>query len=257
MIYSTKQSNFKYGGKFLVNQIRVLLNHLMSAKEIRDNHASLSAKSGWVQATGLDGIELHQRINELVSITINLHSHLKLENEIDDGISDSDKDWILEVLKGLSLEGNFSNNIDGIHKYTLKIIQSNIKNWNHGYTIQSSLDHEKIFELISKLQSEKDDILQNKNISRDLKRVLISEIDRLMYCLKNFEILGNEFAKEAITTFYSHAFFNKDIENYYQSSPSFKDVIDQLSAAITIGTFTTPAIGTVLDLAQKALSHVS
>lgn len=244
-------------GYTFVNQIRVLLNQLISAKKIRDEQTNLSAKSGWNQATGLDSIDLYQRMNELTAITLKLHNQLKLENELDGENLDSNNDWTQEVLKGLSLEGNFSTNIDGIHKYTLKIIQSNIQNWNHGYKVQSSLDEEKISELINKLKSEKDTIFSNNEISRDLKRVLIREIDKLIYCLENFNILGEEFAKEAITDFYSHAFFNKDIETYYQKSPTFKDVIDQLSAAITIGTFTTPAISAFLEVTQKTISHIS
>lgn len=241
-----------------MNQIQVLLNHLLEAKSYRDQVSNITAHTGWTKVTGLnDMIHLHQRMNQLIGITLNLHTQLTIENELDGVNHASQHEWIKEIFKGLSLEGNFSTNIDAIHKYTLDIIRSNVRNWNHGYTVHSSLDEEKILELIEKLQRERILILENKKLSHDLKRVLISEIDKLIYCLENYNSLGEEFTKEAITDFYSEAFFNKDIKEYYQKTPGFKEAIDQVSAAITIGTFSAPIFTNLIEMAQNTIQNLS
>jgi len=239
-----------------VNQIQVLLNHLIHIKNYRDESSNISAMTAWRMVTGIeDNIVLHARMNELVRIALKLYSHLMIENEIDG--SDADEDWIHEVLQGLSLQGNLHANIDSIHKHTLTIIKSNVRNWNHGYTVHSSLDEDKIIELISKLQDERELIFENNKLSHDLKRVLITEIDKLIYCLENYQTLGEEFTKEVITDFYSEAFFNKDIQEYYKKNQSFKEIIDQISTAITISTFTTPVFANLIESTKNAIQNLS
>lgn len=239
-----------------MNQIQVLLNHLIQIKNYRDESSNISAMTAWRMVTGIeDNIVLHARMNELVRIALKLYSHLMIENEIDG--SDADEDWIHEVLQGLSLQGNLHTNIDSIHKHTLTIIKSNVRNWNHGYTVHSSLDEDKIIELISKLQDERELIFENNKLSHDLKRVLITEIDKLIYCLENYQTLGEEFTKEVITDFYSEAFFNKDIQEYYKKNQSFKEIIDQISTAITISTFTTPVFANLIESTKNAIQNLS
>ena len=239
-----------------MNQIQVLLNHLIHIKNYRDESSNISAMTAWRMVTGIeDNIVLHARMNELVRIALKLYSHLMIENEIDG--SDADEDWIHEVLQGLSLQGNLHANIDSIHKHTLTIIKSNVRNWNHGYTVHSSLDEDKIIELISKLQDERELIFESNKLSHDLKRVLITEIDKLIYCLENYQTLGEEFTKEVITDFYSEAFFNKDIQEYYKKNQSFKEIIDQISTAITISTFTTPVFANLIESTKNAIQNLS
>ncbi len=242
-----------------VNQLQVLLNHLSDAKLYRDqiSVSNISAYSGWSEITGLTNrILLCERMNQLVGITLTLHKQIIVESELNNDMHKPDEDWVDEILKGLSIDGVFATNIDRIHKHTLAIVRSNIRNWNHGYTIRSTLDSNKILALLNQLKEERDKILSDTEISFDLKRVLIIEIDKLILCLKNYEVLGEEYTKEAITDFYSEAFFNKDIKEYYQKTPTFKEAIDQMCAAITLGTFTSPVFSSLLDVAQSTVQSL-
>lgn len=240
-----------------VNQLQVLLNHLLEAKSYRDQISNISAYTGWSEITGLDSrILLCERMNQLISITLSLHKQILIESELNNDMYKPDEDWVNEILKGLSIDGVFATNIDGIHKHTLSIVRSNIRNWNHGYTVRSTLDSHKILALLNQLEEERNNILNDTEISFDLRRVLIIEIDKLVFCLKNYEVLGEEYTKEAITDFYSEAFFNKDIKEYYQKTPTFKDAIDQVCAAITIGTFTSPVFSNLLEAAQNTVQSI-
>jgi len=239
-----------------VNQVKVLLNHLISIKDFRDESKNISAQAAWGEVTEIDDIILlHTRMNELEGIALKLHSQLMVENEIEG--NDPDEDWIREILQGLSLKGDLHTNIDSIHKHTYNLLKAQVRNWNHGYSVHSTLDVNKINELLSKLRDERESIFEDKTLSNDLKRVLILEIDKLIYCLENYQTLGEEFTKEAITDFYSEAFFNKDIKEYYQKTPTFKDAIDQVCAAITIGTFTSPVFSNLLEAAQNTVQSLT
>ena len=72
-----------------------------------------------------------------------------------------------------------------------------------------------------------------------------------------FSIMGEEFLKEAVTDFYSEAFFNKDVQQFYRDRPSFKDVIDAISACITIGPFAAQTGILLLGLASDVVTKIS
>lgn len=239
-----------------MNQIEVLLTHLNNAKEYRKTTPSnVPAKTGWEKVTGIKGyIPLLNRMNELTNIALKLDNDFKLENEID-GV-DHDSNWVSEVINGLGLHGNFVSNIDQIHGHTLTILRKSVRSWNQGYTVQSKLDEAKINELLTKLLDERKLILLDDNLTYDLRKILIKEIDKLLYSLKNISILGEEFLKEAVTDFYSEAFFNKDVQQFYQDRPSFKDVVDAISAGITIGPFTAQAGTLLLGVATEVISKI-
>ncbi|MCX0334773.1 hypothetical protein [Acinetobacter radioresistens] len=238
-----------------MNQVQVLLNHLTLIKDFRDKSRNITASAAWAEVTEIgDVILLHARMNELESIALKLYSQLIVENEIYG--NDPNEDWIREILQGLSLKGDLHTNIDSIHKHTYTLLKSHVRNWNHGYTVHSTLDDNKINQLLSKLKDERESIFVDKTISNDLKRVLIIEIDKLIYSLENYQTLGEDLTKEAITKFYSEAIFNKDIQKYYHKSSNFKEVIDQVCAAITLGTFTSPVFSSLLDVAQSTVQSL-
>lgn len=241
-----------------MNQIQVLLNHLNEAKEYRKSISSninIPAQKGWEKITGLKTtIPLLNRMNELTSIALRLDSDFRLENEIDG--EDHDSNWVSEVINGLSLHGNFTTNIDQIHNHTITILRRSVRNWNHGYTVQSKLDEEKIEEFLKKLKEERKIIILDDDLTYDLKKILLKEIDKLIYSLENFSILGEDFLKDAVTDFYSEAFFNKDVQQFYQDRPSFKDVVDAISAGITIGPFAAQAGTLLLGVATEVISKI-
>lgn len=243
-----------------MNQLQVLLDHLNSAKNFRNTApANLGASQAWRDITGESSqLLLFSKMNNLTNIALKLHRNFILESEIEgESIDEDSHDWIYEVIRSLSLSGNFCANTDQLHKHTLTIIKTNIRNWNHGYTIQSKLDQKKITELLDNLSNERVKILIDEELSYDLKRILLSQIDKLMYSLESFEVMGEEFLKEAVNDFYSEAFFNKDVQNYYKTTPSFKDVIDAVSASVTIAGATAPAVSFILGMANEAISKIA
>lgn len=202
---------------------------------------------------GVKGILVDERINELTNITLKLYKQCYAEAELVGEVDDFDATWILEILTALSLQGNFVENVSEIHIHTYSILRTSIRNWNHGYSIQSTLDQEKIEELTDKLKEERTKILFDDCLSFDLKRILLIEIDRLINSLENFGLLGEENVKNIVTDFYASAFFNKDIQNYYQNNSSFKEVINDLSATITIGSFAAPNFVSLVDSITNSL----
>lgn len=242
-----------------MNQIQVLLTHLSDAKTYRGTltNTNIAAKSGWERITGIKSpIPLLNRMNELSTIALSLHKNHMLDNEIDK-ISD-ESGWIHEVINALSLHGNFTSNMDQLHSHTLTIIRTSMRGWNEGYKIQSSLDQEKINELAAKLRVERNSILSDGNLTTELKKLLLKEIDKIIYSLTNYSILGEEVVKNAVTDFYSEAFFNKDIQKYYNSEKtSLKEIIEALSASITIGTFTSPLGPLLLGMATEAITKIT
>lgn len=239
-----------------MNEIEVLLTQLNNAKAYRlTSPGNISAQTAWEKVTGIKNyILLLKRINYLTSIALRLDDDFKLENEIDG--DDHESDWLREIINGLSLHGNFSANIDQIHSHTFTIIRKSVRTWNQGYKVQSNLDEEKIDDLLLKLKAERNEILCDEELTYDLKKILLKEIDKLIFSLENFSILGEEFLKDSITEFYSEAFFNKDIQQFYQTRTSFKDIIDAVSASITIGTFTAPAGALLLGVANEVITKI-
>ncbi|ENV73553.1 hypothetical protein F946_01065 [Acinetobacter johnsonii ANC 3681] len=240
-----------------MNQIDVLLTNLNIAKEYRlTSPGNISAQAGWAKVTGIkENIPLLRRMNELTNIALKLDADFKLENEIDG--EEHESDWVSEVISGLSLYGSFVSNIDQIHNHTFTIIRKSVRNWNHGYTVQSKLDEAKIKEFLSTLIEERNSILFDDTLTYELKKILLKEIDKLIYSLENFSIMGEEFLKEAVTDFYSEAFFNKDVQQFYRDRPSFKDVIDAISACITIGPFAAQTGILLLGLASDVVTKIS
>jgi len=242
-----------------MNQIQVLLTHLNDAKTYRATLTSpnIPAQSGWQRITGIKSpIPLLNRMNELSTIALNLHKSHMLDNEIDK-ISD-DSGWIHEVINALSLHGNFGSNMDQLHNHTLTIIRTSMRSWNEGYKIQSTLDQEKINELVAKLGDERNSILSDENLTTELKKLLLKEIDKIIYSLTNYSILGEEFVKNAVTDFYSEAFFNKDIQKYYNSEKtSLKEIIEAISTSITIGTFIAPMGPLLLGMATEVITKIT
>lgn len=242
-----------------MNQIQVLLTHLSDAKTYRGTltSANIPAKSGWEKITGIkSAIPLLNRMNELTTIALSLHNSHMLDNEIDK--INEDSGWIHEVINSLSLNGNFIVNMDQLHNHTLTIIRTSARNWNEGYKVQSSLDDDKINELIGKLRDERNSILSDKNLTPSLKKILLKEIDKIIYSLKNYSILGEEFVKNAVTNFYSEAFFNKDVQKYYnKEGTSLKEVIEAVSASITIGTYAVPTATLLLGMAAEVITKIA
>lgn len=242
-----------------MNQIQVLLTHLNDAKTYRGSltSANIAAKSGWEKVTGIkSAIPLLNRMRELTTIALELHNSHMLDNEIDK--IDEDSGWIYEVINSLSLNGNFTANMDQLHNHTLTIIRTSARNWNDSYKVQSSLDEDKVNELIAKLRDERESILLDRNLTISLKKILLKEIDKILYSLKNYFILGEEFIKNAVTSFYSEAFFNKDVQQYYnKQGTSLKEVIEAVSASITIGTYAAPTATLLLGMAAEAITKIT
>jgi hypothetical protein len=238
-----------------MNQISVLYNHLKKARNYAINTAGMKANEAWKRVAEKDNfIELSKVINELENITLNLYYTLKVEHEVEYGLEiPYENTWVPEVLKVLSLENTIGHNFSTFHGHTLDIIHAHIRNWNHGYSVRSKLDEQKITELVEKFSAIRNEIFLDINISEDLKRVLIVEIDKILYALNNYGAMGEELVKNAVNSFYSNAFFNQDITSYYQTHPSFKEAIDALSASITIATFSTPLIDMMVNTTTKFL----
>lgn len=242
-----------------MNQIQVLLSHLSNAKIYRDSLTSVNigAKSGWENAIGIKSdIQLLNRMNELTTIALSLHRSHMLDNEIER--IDDDSGWIQEVINALSLNGNFATNIDQLHNHTLTILRTSARHWNDGYKVKSSLDEAKINELIAKLRDERNSILSDESLTTALKKILLKEIDKLLYSLNNYSVLGEEFVKDAVTDFYKEAFFNQDVQNYYnKEGTSLKEIIEAVSASITIGTYVAPMATLLLGITAQVITKIA
>lgn len=239
-----------------MNQIKVLYNYLSLGLNLARNTPGLQSASGWKQILKIKSdLELQKMIVQLKSTTLELNDSLISEYLIEHGDLEGFKnEWILAVLDTLDLKGSMAQNFNKFDDNTLAIVYAHIKGWNHGYSVKSKMDEEKVLDLISKLEAEKLNILDDEFITDDLKRVLIIQIEKLIFALRNFETLGNDQVKAAVTEFYAEAFFNNDVTEYYKGHPSFKEVIDAISASITIATFATPLIQSAF---VKAISLVS
>lgn len=241
-----------------MNQIKALYDYLNLGLNLARNTPGVQSSSGWKQILRIDSdsdLELEKMMLQLKSTTLELYDSLKTEYLIDHGnLVGFRNDWIFTVLKTLDLQGSLGQNFNNFNDNTLALVYAHIKGWNHGYSVKSKMDEEKVLELISKLENEKQKILDDQTITDDLKRVLIIQIEKLIFALRNFETLGNDQVKSAVTEFYANAFFNNDVTEYYKGHPSFKEVIDAISASITIATFSTPLIQSAF---VKAISLVS
>lgn len=240
-----------------MNKLNVLHSYLKKAVEHRDllksRGQTSDALKGWHVITGIESkIDLYQRLNELQNIAFDLNNKMKIRASLD---GDDDDDWLYEIVVSLSPYGIFEKNLDNLHKHTLTIVKSNIRNWDGGYTIHSTLDEEKIKDFIENLQAEKQMIIDDLGISYNLKSILLEQIEKLIYSLQNFSVFGEEYVKDAATSFYTEAFFNKDIQEYYKGSPNLKETVEGICASINIANFVTPIVGFFIESATKVIGQ--
>jgi len=240
-----------------MNQIALLHKYLKKAHSLSLEHPQMPAEQGWFEILPCFSIfELHQHLTEYKNIALKLHHYLEVEHNLSDDTDkgDFDEDWIVGVLNALSSQGSMVSIFSSFEKASLKTLSAHARSWNHGYVVKSSLDEDAILSLIEKLRIERDIITNDTNLSFDFKRVILIEIDNLINALVNFDTLGEEKIKEAVTVFCANAYKNEDIGNYVKNNLNFRQLISDIDSTITIASFMAPAIPMLMGVVNAIAS---
>ncbi|MFC6052342.1 hypothetical protein A6M14_12250 [Acinetobacter sp. Ac_877] len=218
-----------------MNQILYLFNELKEVKLLSTQlgeHAS--ASTGWKKYLNTNNhLIVRQHLNILESISLTLFESLKIEAEINDH-EIYDSTWIEQVLEALHFNGVFKRNLSQISNQTLEYLRMTARTWQHGFEVKSSLDEEKVSHLITALEEQRAEIIRDNKISLDLKRILVIELDKLIWALKKYSQVG-DIIQGALKNIYAEILLNPEVQNEFFKRSKLKNTVSEISSYLTIG----------------------
>lgn len=217
-----------------MNQVLYLVEELREVKQLSIQTGNVESMKGWKKHLGnSNDLVVRQHVNVLENISLSLFESLKIEAEIN-GHEIYDQTWIQETLRALSLQGMFPSNLSLISNQTLEYLRMTARTWQHGFEVKSSLDEEKVSHLVTLLEEQRSEIIKDEKLSFDLKRILVIELDKLIWALKKYSQVG-DVLQRALKDFYGEVLLNPEVQNTFFNRSKLKDLVSQLSSYVTIG----------------------
>ncbi|BAP35423.1 hypothetical protein [Acinetobacter guillouiae] len=218
-----------------MNQVFYLVEELRKVKQLSEQLGGVESIVGWKKhLDSNNNLVVRQHVNVLENISLSLYESLRVEAEIN-GHEIYDQTWIQEVLDALSLKGMFPSNVSKVSNQTLEYLRMTARTWQLGFEVKSSLDEVKVSHLITALEEERAEIIKDDKLSFDLKRILVIELDRLIWALKKYSKVG-DVLQGALKDIYGEILLNPDVQNEFIGRSKLKDTITEISSYVTIGT---------------------
>ncbi|WP_173911607.1 hypothetical protein [Acinetobacter sp. Marseille-Q1618] len=239
-----------------MNQISFLVNEIIKVKEFSRSIGGCGPLTGWKNfLKAEDDFFVRYHVNNLQNIVLALHESLRIEAEINEQQL-LDQSWIIQTLDALNLYGEFRENLSRVTPQSLEYLRMSARTWQHGFEVRSVLDEEKVSRLVTLLEEERAVIIQDDNLSFDLKRVLVTELDKLIWALKKYSKVG-DVLQSALKNIYGEVLLNPEVQNEFLKRSKLKDTIAEISSYITIGTAAYQYLPTLTQKAVEVLKLVN
>ncbi|RZG48992.1 hypothetical protein [Acinetobacter wuhouensis] len=239
-----------------MNQVFYLVEELRKVKQLSTQLGGVESIVGWKKhLNNNNDLLVRQHVNVLENISLSLYESLKIEAEIN-GHNIYDQTWIHQTLGALSLQGMFQSNLSQISNQTLEYLRMTARAWQHGFEVKSALDEEKVSHLVTVLEEERAEIIKDDKLSFDLKRILVIELDKLIWALKKYSQVG-DVLQGALKDFYGEVLLNSEVQKVFSDRPNLKDKVAEISSYVTIGTAAYQYMPVLLEKTESFLKLIN